>query len=350
MVRKPEESGIMSSKLEQLLNETGILRERNADFIAVSNSEWYSLFQDEIRNSIAIEGVFANRNELLDVLERHKRTNKHKTASILGYFESAGAMYGYAHNQFKEKEFVLRMADIKQIHTLLMRYEKDFGFYIGPLGDFRKGDVEVANATFKSINAFYIKDAVKALIAWFNSRASAKDCDPIKLAAITHTWFETIHPFADGNGRSGRILLSYILIGLGLVNISIKGIGKPDRQKYYEALEFSDDCFETLDKEIESGKRISREYIERAIKATDYTPLESLIMDCLEKAVSRLRTGKGGAYDSDAVVPLRKLAEAYGYSQDYLRNLINRGNLAASKRGKLWYVRIRDMQKYVDKE
>ena len=102
------------------------LRSRFGNFINVSNGEWYSLFKDEIRNSIAIEGVFANRQELLDVLQHNKRTNKQKAAAILGYFEAASAMYEYANNQFKENEFVLRMADIKQIHTLLMRYEKDF--------------------------------------------------------------------------------------------------------------------------------------------------------------------------------------------------------------------------------
>jgi len=44
---------------------------------------------------------------------------------------------------------------------------------------------------------------------------------------------------------------------------------------------------------------------------------------------------------------LQELAVAYNYSQNYLRNLINRGNLKATKRGKLWYVRVRDMLKYI---
>ena len=86
-----------SKKLRQQFDEA---RERLPDFITVSNKEWYSLFRDEIRNSIAIEGVFANRNDLLDVLERNKRSNKEKTAAILGYFEAASSMYEYAYNQF----------------------------------------------------------------------------------------------------------------------------------------------------------------------------------------------------------------------------------------------------------
>jgi len=72
--------------MDNLIKAFQQLRKENVQFIAVANSEWYSLFRDEIRNSIAIEGIFTNRNELLDVLERNKRTSDEKTAAILGYF------------------------------------------------------------------------------------------------------------------------------------------------------------------------------------------------------------------------------------------------------------------------
>lgn len=79
--------------MEQLKKDIKKIRKRTPEFIAVANREWYSLFKDEIRNSIAIEGVFTNRNELLSVLEKNKRADTEKTAAILGYFESAGSMY-----------------------------------------------------------------------------------------------------------------------------------------------------------------------------------------------------------------------------------------------------------------
>jgi len=51
------------------------LRGLGGQIITVNNSEWYSLFKDEIRNSIAIEGVFTNRQELIDVLEHNKKVH-----------------------------------------------------------------------------------------------------------------------------------------------------------------------------------------------------------------------------------------------------------------------------------
>ena len=278
---------------------------KNIDFIKVSNTEWYSLFKDEIRNSIAIEGVFANRSELLDVLEKNKRTNKQKTAAILGYFESASAMYEYAYNQFKEKEFTLRIADLKQIHTLLMRYEKDFGFYTGDIGEFRKSNVKVALATFKPIDGFYVREAIMLFIKWFNSKLKDSEFDRLKLAAISHVWFETIHPFRDGNGRVGRILLSYLLIGCGLINISIKGIAKSDREKYYKALETSDECFEKINRKIEKGEKVSIQKVNEYINKNDSSLVENIIIDCLNKSATQLQANQKLSLEKDAKIPCK---------------------------------------------
>ena len=324
------------------------LRDRFGNLINVSNAEWYSLFKDEIRNSIAIEGVFANRQELLDVLEHNKRTNKQKAAAILGYYEAASAMYEYANNQFKENEFVLRMADIKQIHTLLMRYEKDLGTYIGPVGDFRKNDIQVAQATFKPINMFRVREAMELLIKWFNESANKKTYAAVTLSAITHVWFETIHPFSDGNGRVGRILLSYILIGQGLLNVAIKGISKEEREQYYNVLEKSDRCFNEIHRSMEKNKKFTPADINKTIKKEEVIPFTQMVSDLLKEAVDRLEGGKLSNLNKEAVLPLRDLARVYDYSQDYLRNLINRGHLKAHKQGKLWYVCVQDLVQYIN--
>lgn len=55
-------------------------------------------------------------------------------------------------------------------------------------------------------------------------------------AAAAHTWFVTVHPFIDGNGRVARLLMNLILMRYGY---PIAIITKEDRHRYYDALEFS---------------------------------------------------------------------------------------------------------------
>ncbi len=336
------------NKSRELLQQFEQLREKNIHLIAVSNNEWYSLFRDEIRNSIAIEGIFANRNELLDVLSKNKRTNDEKTAAILGYFEAASSLYEYANNLYKEGEFTLRISDIKQIHTLLMRYESQVGSFNGKLGEFRVESVEVNEARFTPLEYVYVRETMETFVKWINEKLKEPDYDKIKLAALSHILFETIHPFKDGNGRAGRILLSYILVGCGYVNIAIKGTQKYDRSKYYEAMENGDDQFELMLREIEKGNKLKVKEINSHAENSDVTLLENIIINRLRDSLKRLSKKGFVEMNKDALVPLRDAAKFFSYSQDYLRKLINTGKLPAEKKGKLWYLRIRDVQKYMN--
>ncbi len=339
----------MEIKINSVKKEIKNLKERRGNLIHVSNKEWYSLFKDEIRNSIAIEGVFANRTELIDVLEHNKRTDKQKSVSILGYFESASTMYEYASTQYKENEFTLRMSDVKQIHTLLMRYEKDMGFFLGEIGEFRKTRAEVAHSTFTPISAIYVRPVMELLVKWVNFQLQKKTYDPVVLASMAHVWFESIHPFRDGNGRTGRILLSYILIGCGLINVAIKGISKKDRNYYYDALEQADDAFEEMHRKIEDGKRFDVMDVNNRIDKNTFKEFIFIVIDRLKDSVSRLKEIDIKNIDNEAQLPLSDLSKIYDYSQDYLRNLINRGKLKGIKKGKTWYVRVKDMAAYVEK-
>jgi excisionase family DNA binding protein len=53
--------------------------------------------------------------------------------------------------------------------------------------------------------------------------------------------------------------------------------------------------------------------------------------------------------DPDAIIPLREAGRFYNYSQDYLRQLIHQGKLPAQKHGKLWYIKVRDIEVYAKK-
>ncbi len=64
-------------------------------------------------------------------------------------------------------------------------------------------------------------------------------------------------------------------------------------------------------------------------------------------SVERLKQSKFVESNLDAEVSLREAARFFNYSQDYLRNLINKNKLNARKKGKLWFIKISDIDKYV---
>ena len=76
---------------------------------------------------------------------------------------------------------------------------------------------------------------MKKLISWYNE--NSLKMHPLELALKFHHKFERIHPFADGNGRVGRMLMDYILIKRGYFPIIIR---KTQRNRYIHALEAAD--------------------------------------------------------------------------------------------------------------
>ena len=90
-----------------------------------------------------------------------------------------------------------------------------------------------------------INHLLKELIKWYE--INKRKYPALILAAVVHNQFENIHPFRDGNGRVGRILLNNILIkhNLAPLNIDLK-----NRFEYYDALqkyEIEKDLKPTLD-------------------------------------------------------------------------------------------------------
>ena len=75
-------------------------------------------------------------------------------------------------------------------------------------------------------------------------------------AAAAHTWFVTVHPFIDGNGRAARLLMNLLLMRHGY---PIAIITKEDRLRYYDALEIS--------------------------QASDLTPFVRLLAECIGESL-----------------------------------------------------------------
>ncbi|HEX7319984.1 MAG TPA: Fic family protein [bacterium] len=80
---------------------------------------------------------------------------------------------------------------------------------------------------------------VENLIGWLNS-SIAKELDPVIEAGLTHYEFVRIHPFIDGNGRTARILASWILYKRGFDTkqfFCLDDYYDADRPAYYKALQ-----------------------------------------------------------------------------------------------------------------
>jgi Fic family protein len=80
---------------------------------------------------------------------------------------------------------------------------------------------------------------VKHLIDWIDSSA-AQELDPVVEAGIAHYEFVRIHPFVDGNGRTGRVLATWILYKRGFDTkqfFCLDDYYDSDRPSYYRALQ-----------------------------------------------------------------------------------------------------------------
>jgi len=75
------------------------------------------------------------------------------------------------------------------------------------------------------------------LLNWYNEKIKEKDVNPILVAAEFHYRFIRIHPFDDGNGRTARILMNFILMQLGFPPVIIK---TEDKANYFAALQLAD--------------------------------------------------------------------------------------------------------------
>ena len=95
---------------------------------------------------------------------------------------------------------------------------------------------------FEAPPSAVVKKEMQRFIAWFNNTAPGGKEEirksPVR-AAIAHLWFETIHPFEDGNGRVGRALAEKVLSqGIGRpVLLSLSRTIEAEKKNYYAALE-----------------------------------------------------------------------------------------------------------------
>ena len=84
----------------------------------------------------------------------------------------------------------------------------------------------------RGVSVPQLHSALEDMVSWY--KKNKKKFKPLVLAAIIHNQFEYIHPFRDGNGRVGRLLLNFVLLKYKYppLNIDLE-----DRLEYYNVLQ-----------------------------------------------------------------------------------------------------------------
>lgn len=173
-------------------------------------------------NSNAIEGNTLTLRET-DLVLRGLTIDKKPLKDhldIVGHKEA----FDYVSQLVKDKEPLTERV-IKQIHFLVL------GRDIQNRGVYRNVLVYISGAKTQTAEPVLIPEKIQELLEWYQS--DTQD-DFLTKIALFHLRFESIHPFIDGNGRTGRLLVNLELMKLGYLPIDIRFT---DRNAYYNAFD-----------------------------------------------------------------------------------------------------------------
>lgn len=237
------------ARLEAALSELnarlgGLPTPEEADFV------WRDIWHLEAHHSTALEGNTLVIREVEALLERGRAVGAKplkEYMEVQGYADAARWVYAQAHNgeQLTPGE-LLTLTELREIHATVM----------GPVwqvaphpeatdrespGQFREHDIAEFDGGMKPPSWALVPVMVRD---WLDSAnlAGSRLTDaaygplPEQLAALHHE-FEKVHPFIDGNGRTGRLVLNLVLVRLGYPPVVIL---KQQRAAYLAALQRAD--------------------------------------------------------------------------------------------------------------
>ena len=163
---------------------------------------------------------------------RLKKAAKFPRPSIRPRREVANYFAGLRFVEKNAKKTTIAKAEILKLHRIMAGQVMDQG----RAGEYRNIRVKVGK--YIPPPPERIGPMMSDLLNWWNGPAAK--ISPVISSAIVHHQFETIHPFADGNGRTGRMLSLWELYRRGFDDHHIFSIDEfywEDRPRYYAALQ-----------------------------------------------------------------------------------------------------------------
>lgn len=199
---------------------------------------------------------------------------------------------------------------IKTLHSLIIQeINKEIA------GKYRNKDVFITGADHTPPSALEIPAQMNELIKW--ARKNHTKMYPVEFSAILHHKLVHIHPFEDGNGRTGRLIMNIFLMKHGFP-LSI--IQKNDRQKYYRVLSMADNG--------------------------NYKPLINFVGQAVLRSLNIYLDTLMPTKEKNKWISLAEATKYCSYSQAYLGKLAKEGKIDAHKQKRNWVTTKEAVQKY----
>lgn len=273
-------------------------------------------------SSSQIEGTQATMADALEVSANIENAQTDAT-DIIFYIKALE--YGIE----RSKDFPVSLRFIREIHKKLMDGARATHF--SDPGEFRKtqnwiGGTSPGNASFVPVPDIEINRCLHDLEKFIYNDTSTL---PLISIAYIHSQFETIHPFLDGNGRVGRLLITFLLMKKGILEkpvLFLSSYFKKHKKLYYEKLSayhegdvfswvdfFLDGVIETANEAIVTSDKI------RKIRDEDMGKIQSLSKREADSGVKVLNY-----LFENPIVTTKSIMKATGFTRAGSQKLIDR--------------------------
>ncbi len=189
--------------------------------------------------SSQIEGTQSTLEDVLAFEAEHAADNRpNDVGEVVNYVRAMN----HGIKRLEEDQFPLSLRLIREIHLELMRGAGHVRGQEKSPGEFRTsqnwiGGSSPSNAAFVPPPAHALMDALGAFERFIHEHAH--DVPVLIRCALAHAQFETIHPFLDGNGRVGRLLITFMLVEAKVLTLPLLYLSiylKANRSEYYDRL------------------------------------------------------------------------------------------------------------------
>lgn len=219
---KPFSTSVYDPELVKRVEKKSILLNNLAEAYSAENLIHFEFAKEFIYNSNNIEGSKIPKEYLIELIESGNTCYKNKNE--LAEIENSIKAF-----EFIKKDFSFTIKNIKSLYYILTKNLLQENGLPYPKG-FKKQPIIVGNSTTSEPKN--VEPELKALLGW--NKINSDKIHPIKRAFEFHSTYESIHPFTNGNGRTGRLLMNKILMQNNYPPIIIY---KENKLAYFNAIQ-----------------------------------------------------------------------------------------------------------------